>query len=274
MSGNPALDEMQRWSAEVARDPSAPAFLPLARAYRRQGQLDAAMRVCTRALERHPTHIEGHALLAGLYLESGDRERACDEWSTVLRLDPGNFDAHRGMGFAALERADLGTAQWHLEQAAAARPMDPAVREALAWLRERLPRESAVPAPGAAAVRDPSRLFEFLLEDPVFLGALVVDARGLVLAGTLAHGDGERVEALGAVLGEAVEEAVRTVEHLALGAWSGFLLETDAAVLHIAPLSPELFVLVAARRDAPAGWIRRTAVRAAERARDFIEGAP
>ncbi|MBI3081484.1 MAG: tetratricopeptide repeat protein, partial [Gemmatimonadetes bacterium] len=114
--------DLQRLSQEVARDPASLAFLPLARAYRRQGQREAALRLCLRGLERHPTHVEAHTLLALLYLEAGDRERAFDEWATALRFDPENFDAHRGMGFLCLERGEYNAACWHLERAAEQRP--------------------------------------------------------------------------------------------------------------------------------------------------------
>src|SRR5690606_3740646 len=144
MSDAGTLD-LQRWSEEVARNPASPAFLSLARAYRRQGQRDAALHICLRALEREPTHVEGLALVALLYLESGDREKASDAWAAVLRLDPEHFEAHRGLGFVYLERRDYEAAKRHLEQAAAARPDDPAVRDALA-LATAAPR-SAAPAP-------------------------------------------------------------------------------------------------------------------------------
>ena len=103
MGKQPVMD-LQRLSEEVARDPASPAFLPLAQSYRRQGRYDAAIQLCIRALARNPSHLEGHALLAQLYLESGDQERAGDEWSIVLRLDPDHFEAHRGLGFYWLDR--------------------------------------------------------------------------------------------------------------------------------------------------------------------------
>lgn len=271
---NAALADLHRWSEEVARDPASPAFLPLARAYRRQGRRDAAVRLCLRALERQPEHVEGHALLALLYLEAGDRQRACDEWAVVLTLDPDHFEAHRGMGYAALERGDLTAASRHLEKAAASRPDDPAVQGALRLLHERLAAADAtvVDQGGAASVRDASSVFEPLLGDSSFLGALVLDTHGLVLAGTLAEGGTTRAEALGAVLGIAVGEAVRLGEHVGLGDWRGILLETTDATLHVAPLGGDLVVLVVAVPGAPAGWMLRVAARAEELARDYVEG--
>jgi cytochrome c-type biogenesis protein CcmH/NrfG len=40
-----------------------------------------------------PAHVEAHGLLALLYLEGGDHQKAADEWSMVLRIDPDNFEA-------------------------------------------------------------------------------------------------------------------------------------------------------------------------------------
>ena len=133
----PAPADLQRWSEELARNPASLAFLPLARAYRRQGRLDLALKLCLGGLEQHPNHVEAHALLALLYLESGDRAKAADEWATVLRLKPGNFEALRGMGFRYLEQGEAGKARQHLERAALIRPEDAVVQEALRLLRQR-----------------------------------------------------------------------------------------------------------------------------------------
>ena len=318
--------DLQRWSEEVARDPGAPSFVPLADAYRRQGNRDAAVRVCLRGLERNPTNVEAHLLLARLYLDSGDRERAHDEWGFALRLDPDNFEAHRGIGFVHLERGDFGTARGHLNRAASSRPGDPAVQEALSVLSERLgggggtaaaaaaapasapatapragveaagqapaparaasgeppasappPRQEAplpihTPPPAPADVpTDPVALFDSLKRETPFLGAVILDSQGLVLAGAL-NQEGGDAEALGAILSGAIEEAVRTATLLQLGAWRGILMETDLAQLHITALPDGLMVLIAARAGAPAGWVMRTAQRATELSRAFLGG--
>lgn len=327
MKTTPAPADLQRWSEEVARDPGSPAFVPLADTYRRQGKREVALRLCLRGLERNPTNTEAHALLARLYLETGEREKAFDEWGMILRLDGNHFEANRGMGFVHLERGDFGTARRHLEKAAARRPNDVAVQEALKVLAERLgsapgPTTSHVDAPGAGAApaaapapsapqpaaaaappesrtaapapthaaapspsvaaspapeaadtvtRDPSRLFDALKREPPYLGALVMDAQGLVLAGGLAEERVGGAEALGALLGGAVDEASRTAELLRLGGWRGLLLETERAQIHVTPIGDELMVLLAARAEAPAGWVLRTAARATELGRSYVE---
>lgn len=349
MASGPATADLQRLSEEVARDPGSSSFLPLADAYRRLGKTQAALRVCLRGLERSPEHVEAHLLLARLYLELGDRERAADEWAVAARLDPDNFDAHRGLGFFHLERGEFSSAGRHLERAALVRPADPAVQEALSVLRRRQAREAAraklrvsdngVPpvsaasaaadapeaeaqvqsqaeapaeaeaqahlqaeaeaqaqtyAPEASAhstalqaeasayseavpqaqalARDPARVFEPLAAEAPYLGGLLLDSRGLVLAGSFRTDNVERGEMLGAVIGAAAEEAARTAALLSIGAWRGILMETDRALLHVAPLEQDLVVLTAAARGTPAGWVLRAAARTAELARRFLEG--
>jgi predicted regulator of Ras-like GTPase activity (Roadblock/LC7/MglB family) len=103
------------------------------------------------------------------------------------------------------------------------------------------------------------------------LGALLLDAQGLVLAGALGGELGKNAEALGAILSVAIQEAARTASHLSLGSWSGVLLEADTAVLHLAPVQYDKIVLLAAHRNAPAGWVLHSAQHAAALATRFLE---
>lgn len=326
---------MQRWSEEVARDPRSLAFLPLARAYRKQGLRDASLQLCLRGLEAHPNHIEGHGLLAMLYLDAGDHQKAADEWSMVLRVDADNFEALRGMGFCFLEQDRLSRARQMLERAALLRPADPTVQEALRVLGTRqeiaekglssspdvafsddpwaaydgapvfmfapggeadaeatnttepasapaeqdVPAESeparprpprAVPLTGPVPL-DPTLLFDDLLSAGPLLGALLVDVKGLVLAGRLTEAMRGDAAILGAVLGGAIGEATRTAYHLALGAWRGILLDSEHALLHLAPAGNEAVMVLAARRDAPAGWVMRASAHAIGQAQQYME---
>ena len=303
-----SISDLQRWSRDVAEDPASPSFLPLARAYRRQGRRDAARALVLRGLERNPEHVDAHALLALLHVDAGERERAGDEWEMILRLDPENFDARRGLGFLALERGELPRARRHLEAARNARPGDPTVDQALQVLvRREVPRSgdgvragtparatpaadgsantggaprgataptarsvAPGPSPSSDGAVDPARIFEPLAREAPFLGALLLDRSGLVLAGGLsaaATGDGE---ALGALLSPAIDEAVRTADLLELGGWQGVMLDCEGAVLHLAPVAEGVLV-VAARQGAPAGWVVRTASRARALALRFLE---
>jgi predicted regulator of Ras-like GTPase activity (Roadblock/LC7/MglB family) len=100
---------------------------------------------------------------------------------------------------------------------------------------------------------------------------LLLDRRGLVLAGTLRDSRPGAAEDLGAILGGAIDEALRAVTHLQLGAWRGLMLEAEGAVVHVSPVPGDALLVVAARREAPAGWVMRTAAHAASLAGRFAE---
>jgi predicted regulator of Ras-like GTPase activity (Roadblock/LC7/MglB family) len=123
------------------------------------------------------------------------------------------------------------------------------------------------------AVSAPHRLFADLLQGAPLLGMLLLDRRGLVLAGSLREDVSGSADELGAILGGAIEDAVRTAAHLDLGAWRVMLLETATAVLHVSPVGERGILVLAATHAAPTGWILRTALYAAERAARFLEEA-
>lgn len=286
--------DIERWTREVAEDPGASSFVKLARAYRTQGRRDAARSVVIEGLKQNPEHIGGHGLLALIHIETGEREQASDEWHTMLRLEPSNFEASRGLGFLALERDDLADARRYLEQAESSQPGDTAVAQALRVLERRetaghdgggvavggnsrglvgagVPARRARPRTGVApGVRDPDDLFAVLRKETPFLGAVVLDARGLVVAGGIELQNGSD-ELLAGLISTAVAEARRVTTMVGLGAWDGLLLDCDDATVHVADLSDAGMVLMAARRDAPAGWAVRTARRAQALARDFLQ---
>jgi tetratricopeptide (TPR) repeat protein len=130
-------DRLRRWQEEVARDPGADAFVPLADLYRAQGRLDVALRVCWRGLERHPEHVEGHYLLGRIYRDSDEAERAYDEWDIALGLEPTHLPSRRAMGFLCLERGQMGEAETHLRKALEVEPDDPRLLRALARAESR-----------------------------------------------------------------------------------------------------------------------------------------
>lgn len=261
--------DLQRWSEEVARDPASPAFLPLAQSYRRQGRFAAAIQLCVRALGRNPSHLEGHALLAQLYLESGDQERAGDEWSFVLRLDPDHFEAHRGLGFFWLERGRHKEAREHLERAAELRPNDAAVKGALALLSG----EAADNADDAASrsTSAPGEVFAPVLADSACLGILVLDGEGLVLGGGVKGELRGDLEMMAALLGGALADAGRVLAAGALGGCRGLTIEVREALLRLAPLGESLSLLILADPETSEVELDRLMEDAVELGRDLPE---
>jgi tetratricopeptide (TPR) repeat protein len=131
---NATTERVRRWQEEVARDPGADAFVPLADLYRAQGRLDAALRVCWRGLQRNPEHVDGHFLLGRIYRDSDEMEKAYDEWDIALGLEPDHLPSLRSIGFLCLERGDFEHAGRYLRRALQLEPDDPRLRRAVARL--------------------------------------------------------------------------------------------------------------------------------------------
>jgi predicted regulator of Ras-like GTPase activity (Roadblock/LC7/MglB family) len=130
-------DEIRRLSDDLARDPSSLVFMPLADALRRAGQLDVALRVALRGLDRHPYLADAHDILARIHADRGDLERAADEWEMALRLDPSHPQANLGLGFVDFRRGNLESAERRLS-AVGSSDQTPGVAAALDHVRAAL----------------------------------------------------------------------------------------------------------------------------------------
>src|SRR6476660_8789073 len=130
-------DEIRRLSDDLARDPSSLVFMPLADALRRAGQLDVALRVALRGLDRHPYLADSHDVLARIHADRGDLDRAADERETALRLAPAHSQANLGLGFVDFRRGNLKSAERRLS-AVGAEDETPGVAAALAHVRTAL----------------------------------------------------------------------------------------------------------------------------------------
>jgi tetratricopeptide (TPR) repeat protein len=282
-----ATDDIRALSEELAADPSSLAFVALGESLRRRGELDVALRVALRGVERHPERADAHDLVARVSVDRGELERAIVEWETVLRLAPGDPGARKGLGFICFQLGRLEEAAAHLGVALAARPEDGSLAAALETVQAAL-AENVPAAPTETGVR-PARptiglpaemlrpeaeagaLFDDLLEGQRS-AALLLDGDGLVLAGRYVSADGRDLAAIiGAQLSGVSDEAGRAMRHLGLGAWRQIIFETEAASVAMAP-SQDGVALVAAARPTPLGFVRRVLDRAVERAAVWTEG--
>jgi tetratricopeptide (TPR) repeat protein len=285
-------DDIRRLSDELARDPASLVFLQLGEALRRQGQLDLAVKVALRGLERHPHNPDAHDLLARIAVDRGELDRAFDEWDMVVRLAPEHTGAKKGLGFVRFQQGRHEEAERYLSEAAAADPSDQSIAAALVHLREKLRGGAEEPSSGSAASAEPVEarasgdvtlpasvlseggprmLFADLLGETEQT-ALLLDADGYVLAGAYVTPEGRDVaQEVGAELSGVSEEAQRAMRHLDLGDWSSIVFETEVAVVSMAPSPGQGLVLLASARSLPLGLVRRYLERAAARARLFLE---
>ena len=101
--------EIERHAAKLEKDPQSRIFAQLADAYRKEGLLDEAIRICRDGLAAHPTYVSGRVVLGRALLEQGALEEAEAEFRRVLELAPDNLLALRTLGeIQQRRRADAG----------------------------------------------------------------------------------------------------------------------------------------------------------------------
>ncbi|MEO8031076.1 MAG: hypothetical protein ABJC74_09580 [Gemmatimonadota bacterium] len=283
-------EDIRALTAEVASDPSSLAFLDLAEALRRKGQVEVAEKVVVNGLSRYPHLPAAHDQYARILADRQDFQRAFDEWDMALRLDPTHLGALKGLGFLYYQAADHGQALVHLEAAWRESPGDEGLHAAIIRLRELLDEERGT-APSAAA--PPVDAFASAIATATAAAAapapsgpvtpfgaagsqsghrLLIGSGGLSMAGKLETWTGEDVTERAASESEGVvHEAHRTADRVGLGAWRSLVIESDG--MHACLLAPtaETILLEVQEREVPIGQITLMAERSARGARAWLE---
>ena len=292
-------------SAEVAANPDSTATVELARAYRERGDLERALRLCVRGLERNPTLVSAHHELGCIYWARGERVLALDEWSTVKRLAPDHLEARGAMARAYAAEGRNEDAMREIRDALAIRPDDRALQALLAEIGPAADAgagdEPTTPAPakgrtrriavgsgraarrgaGTGARRDEVTAppandapFTAVASDEEWMGAVIVDEGGAVAVGGIAANGGDVGAALASHLAGAPEEADGVASYLGLGEWRTLTVETDKVRLLVEPVGARgrLLIVAAHPRTPPGRTLRiREAVRS-EAARRLAAG--
>jgi tetratricopeptide (TPR) repeat protein len=270
-------DDIKTLTARLADEPSSLAFLDLAEALRRRGQLDSAYKVARGGLARYPTLADAHDLMGRILGDQGDLAAAFDAWAEALRLDPMRIGALKGIGFLYFKAGDLPAATEHLARAAEIDPDDLSIRQAIDRIRnatsnvstsavmEEKPAVMAEPViPAAAPQKTASN------GHPEH-GVMLVDAKGLRLNGTVLSPSKEDVgDRVAAELAGVSKEASRTSRLLGLGTWQAIAVESPEGNLFLVPPTPETLLLTVRDSSLPMARLGLMAERAARDAREWL----
>ena len=295
-------DDIRSLTARMAEEPGSLAFLELAEALRRRGQLEAAFKVARGGLSRYPGLADAHDLMARVLSDQGDLAGAFDAWSSALQLDPMRTSALKGIAFLYFRAGDTPAALDHLQRAMEIDPDDLTIRQAFGRMSAgrtepspgqgastgplsraaELPPQApglsarepathaAAPAPApTAAARTPS-LFDGV--DGGECGLLLIDGNGLRLGGELASPDGmEAGDRVAAQLAGVSREAARATRLLGLGSWHTIAIECPDGHVVLAQSTTDTVLLASRDPSMPIGRVGLLAERAARAARTWLE---
>ena len=270
-------DDIRSLTARLAEEPESLAFLELAEALRRRGQVEAAYKVARGGLLRYPGLSDAHDLMARVLSDQGDLAGAFDAWSSALQLDPMRTSALKGIAFLYFRAGEREAALEHLQRAMEVDPDDRSITQAIARLaggqRPDTPASAPAPAPAAVPAPPPETRAPVLFEEiEGGRGLLLVDANGLRLGGRLPDDDGiEAGDRVAAQLAGVSREAARATRLLGLGSWHSIAVESPDGHLVLARPTGDTVLLAARDPSLPMGWLSMLADRATRAARTWLE---
>jgi tetratricopeptide (TPR) repeat protein len=267
-------DDIRTLTSRLAEEPASLAFLELAEALRRRGQLDSAYKVARGGLGRYPNLAEAHDLMARILGDQGDLAGAFDAWVEALRVDPMRTSALKGIAFLYYRAGNVAEAREHLRQAAEIDPDDPSIPQALARMQAGARALESSQPPMASqpltAVTSPSSPAENSGSNGD-RGQLLVDGNGLRLSGSLVGPNNEDVaDRVAAELAGVSREAGRTAKLLGLGAWQAIAVESPEGNLFLVPPTENTVLLTMRGPSLPMARLGLIAERGAREARAWL----
>jgi tetratricopeptide (TPR) repeat protein len=124
--------EIEKLERRYAENPKGRNFAPLADAYRKAGQLDQAIELCTSGLEHHPDYVSAHIVYGRCLIDQHNDDTAGAVFRKVLELDPENVIAFKVLAEIGARSGRLDEAVLWLTKLLAADPMNGDAAEALA----------------------------------------------------------------------------------------------------------------------------------------------
>ncbi|HVZ79619.1 MAG TPA: tetratricopeptide repeat protein [bacterium] len=125
---SPEIAELKK---KLEENPDSLVFAPLADNYRKSGQLDEALSICKRGLEKHPNYTSARVVLGRVFQDQGKTDEAQTEFKKVLDSDPENIQAHSLLGSLFIQKGEHQAAIEEFQKVLTLNPDDEQVQESL-----------------------------------------------------------------------------------------------------------------------------------------------
>jgi predicted regulator of Ras-like GTPase activity (Roadblock/LC7/MglB family)/lipopolysaccharide biosynthesis regulator YciM len=159
---NDAMAEVEELKKKLSQNPDSLIFVPLADAYRKAGQLDEAIEVCKKGLEKHPSYMSARVVLGRIYGEKDMLDEAVTELQKVEKADVDNIMVHIMLGNVYLKKKIYAEAVSQFQRVLALNPDDSETQEKLeeALSAKQGPAEAKAEAvkPQAEAKPEPAKV--------------------------------------------------------------------------------------------------------------------
>src|SRR5882724_7074116 len=143
--------EIEKLEKRWLENPKGRNFAPLADAYRKAGELDRALDLCTAGLELHPDYVSAHIVFGRCLIDQKNDSGASEVFRKVLSLDPENVLALKILADIAQRGGRYDEAAEWLGRLLSADPMNGDAAEALTRAKGRAAQAAAKRAPEPVA---------------------------------------------------------------------------------------------------------------------------
>jgi tetratricopeptide (TPR) repeat protein len=126
-------DNIEKLKERVSKDPTSKLFLPLAEEYRKAGMHDEAIEVLKTGIEHQPGYMSARVALGKIYLEKDMKLEAREEFEKVAKAIPDNLFAQRKL--ADIYR-EVGQREKAIEQYSTVLALNPMDEEAQLHLKQ------------------------------------------------------------------------------------------------------------------------------------------
>jgi tetratricopeptide (TPR) repeat protein len=140
--------EIQKFEQKHGEHPEGRYFVPLANAYRKNGDLEHAEALLREGLKHHPDYLSAHIVLGRCLADRGAISEAEEQFRLVVAGDPQNLVALRALGELAASSGRRAEAVSWYEQLLAIDPMSSEAREGLEAVRSAPEQAPAVEESG------------------------------------------------------------------------------------------------------------------------------
>jgi tetratricopeptide (TPR) repeat protein len=129
-------EELEYLAERYRRAPDSRLFAPLADAYRKSGEIDQAISLLEKGLEKFPRYASAHVILGKCFYDRGATERSKGEFARVLEIDGENMVALKFMGDILFAEDRRDEAAEYFRRIIAIDPMNEEVARALKDMEE------------------------------------------------------------------------------------------------------------------------------------------
>lgn len=146
------MSEIAELKKKLEESPDSLVFISLADACRKNGDLDEALKVCKKGLEKHPSNASARIVLGRIYVDQSKTAEAIQEFEKILELDPENMMAHSLLGSVYIKKGDYQAAIDEYQKILSLNPDD---EEIQAFLKKAIEQAASAQKPGAETKSKP-----------------------------------------------------------------------------------------------------------------------